>query len=768
MMKKVIEARIEELLGLLTLEEKIGMIHADGVFQSGGVKRLDIPPLIMSDGPMGVRKQFNKNDWINIGTTDDLVSYLPSNSALASTWNRDIAFETGQVLGAEARGRGKDVILAPGINIKRSPLCGRNFEYMSEDPKLIEEMVVPLIKGIQENDVAACVKHFAANSQETERLWVDTFVDERPLREIYFAGFKAAVQKGESYTLMGAYNRLRGEHCSQSKYLLTEILRDEWNFDGAVISDWGAIHDTKNAAESGLDIEMSVTPDFDDYYMAKPLLKAVKNGEIEEGFLDKKIKNILRTLYRLNLMGEGKENRKSGTYNAPIHRERILNGARESIILLKNEDNRLPLKRNTLKTLAVIGRNAEMIHSNGGGSAEIKALYEISPLMGLKTKLGGNVEVKYAKGYYIPSKKDVKELNWQQHSLEREKALTEAQKAEARAKQGLTEKEIITQRRLLLEEAVALAKETDEVIIIGGLNHDFDVEGQDRKDMLLPYGQDTLIEEILKVNPNTIITMIAGSPVQMSAWSSRAKAIVWSWYAGMESGTALADVLFGDVNPSGKLPETLPKKLEDSPAHKFGEFGTTKTVTYQEGLYVGYRYYDSYQVEPEFCFGHGLSYTSFEYKDLQVLVKERVLPVPVPDGRAEAKEEIPDEMDKKVDAGNAVGIKEDEEVEVTIAVTVKNTGAVDGAEAIQVYVSDIVASVERPVQELKGFTKVFLKAGEERIVTVTLHKNAFGFYDTDQKCFKAEAGEFEIRVGSSSRDLRAAKTIKLSMEYQYQ
>jgi len=303
-MKKVDERRIEDLLSQLTLEEKINMIHGVAIFHSGGVPRLGIPPLKMSDGPMGVRKEFAYDSWINVGTTDDLVSYLPSNSALASTWSRDLAYKTGKVLGAEARGRGKDVILAPGINIKRSPLCGRNFEYMSEDPRLVEELVVPLVKGIQENDVAACVKHLAANNQETDRLEVDTYVDQRSLREIYLPGFKAAIDKGESHTIMGAYNRLYGEFCSQSRYLLTELLRDEWGYDGAVISDWGAVHDTKEAAESGLDIEMSVTANFDDYYMANPLLEAVRNGEIKEEYIDKKIRNILRTMLRLNMLGE--------------------------------------------------------------------------------------------------------------------------------------------------------------------------------------------------------------------------------------------------------------------------------------------------------------------------------------------------------------------------------------------------------------------------------------------------------------------------------
>ncbi len=731
-MKKVNEKKIEALLKELTLEEKVRILHGAGLFESGGVERLGIPPVKMSDGPMGVRKEFDRANWINIGTTEDLVSYLPSNSALASTWSRGLAKEAGKVLGEEARGRGKDVILAPGINIKRSPLCGRNFEYMSEDPKLIEELAVPFIQGIQEFDVAACVKHFAVNSQETERLWVDTLVSDRALREIYFPGFQAAVERGETYTLMGAYNRLRGEHCCESKYLLGDILREEWGFDGAVISDWGAVHDTMGAAEAELDIEMSVTPNFEDYYMAQPLLNAVRNGEIEEAFLDRKVRNILRTMLRLNMLGEESEFRKSGTYNTPEHREALLKTAREAVILLKNEDKRLPLQKKGLKTIAVIGRNAEVIHSSGGGSAEIKALYEISPLMGLKKALGGNVEVKYAKGYYIPPKQREKELNWQHHSLERDGGISDEEQEKLRKRQEEIAEETNYQEEQLLNEALKLAAEADEVIVAGGLNHDFDVEGQDRSNMLLPYHQDRLIEEVLKVKPNAVIVMIAGSPVQMSTWAHQAKAIVWSWYAGMEGGTALAEVLLGEVNPSGKLPETIPYALSDAPAHVLGDFGKLDTLTYHDDIYVGYRYYDTYQKEPLFCFGHGLSYTEFEYGEPQAAVRE-----------------------------------ETDQATVTIEFPVRNIGVMDGAEIIQVYVSDLKASVNRPVQELKGFEKVFLKAGEEKNVILRLNEKAFGFYDVNRNCFKAEAGEFELRIGSSSRDIRQKQSVTLSQEYLY-
>lgn len=750
-MKKVDETRIEELLIQLTLEEKIRMVHGVGLFMTGGVERLGIPPLKMADGPMGVRKEFAQDSWINIGTTDDYVTYLPSNSALAATWNVKLAYLTGKVLGAEARGRGKDVILAPGINIKRSPLCGRNFEYMSEDPKLTEELVVPLIQGIQENDVAACVKHFVANNQETERLWVDTDMDERTLREIYFPGFKAAIEQGESHTIMGAYNLLYGEHCSQSKYLLNQILREEWEYDGAVISDWGAIHDTKAAAESGLDIEMSVTSNFDEYYMANPLLEAVKKGEIEESLIDIKIRNILRTMLRLKMLGEENSSRKSGTYNAVQHREAALNVARESIILLKNEEHRLPLQKKILKKIAVIGQNGEQLHASGGGSAEIKALYEISPLMGIKTKLGGNSEVKYAKGYYIPTKEE-KELNWQQHSIDRtsEPTIDETEKS------NQAQEVMKRQQDQLFQEAVALAKETEEVIFIGGLNHDYDVEGQDRQDMKLPYGQEELIQALLAVNPNTVIVIMAGSPVEMNSWAKKAKAIVWCWYAGMEGGNALAQVLLGEVNPSGKLPETIPMKQSDSPAHKVNEFGHKDKVTYKEGVFVGYRYYDTYGITPEFAFGHGLSYTTFTYRDIEITVHEEA---DTSDADGQNMMEETKNRDSKSTTKNNLTVQ--------VEFILKNSGTRDGAETVQVYVSEKEASLERPLQELKGFTKVFLKAGEESRVSVTLHTNAFGFYDTKEKCFRVNPGEFQIRIGSSSRDIRLSNTIKLAKGYLY-
>lgn len=722
-MKENFEKQVEELLAQLTLDEKISMIHGAGLFRTEGVERLGIPPLKSSDGPMGVRNEFDNKHWVALGLTDDFVSYLPSNSALASTWNTELAKKAGQVLGEEARGRGKDVILAPGINIKRSPLCGRNFEYMSEDPKLIEKLTVPLIQGIQENDVAACVKHFAVNSQETDRLWVDTVVDERTLRELYLPGFEAAVKEADTYSLMGAYNLLNGAHCCENKELLDKLLREEWGYDGTVISDWGAVHKTKEAAECTLDVEMSVFDNFDDYILAKPLKEAIEKGEIEERHVDDKVRNILRMMFRLKMIGEQAEERKAGTYNTPEHRQAILEAARESIILLKNEDNRLPIQTKGLKKIAVIGCNGEQIHSNGGGSAEIKALYEISPLMGLKTKLGGNVEVKFAKGYYIAEKENAGDENWQAASLEDQKS--EEYKAAMKEKEEKEKKraeEIRVKSRELLEEAVKLAEECEEVIFVGGLNHDWDVEGFDRPDMKLPYGQDELIEALLKVNPNTVLTFVAGSPVDMSRFADKAKAILWCYYAGMESGNALAEVLLGKVNPSGKLAETFPKHYEDCVTAKNGEFAKEGRVEYKEGVFVGYRYFEKEKIEPLFCFGHGLSYTEFTYRDLQVSVEGRT---------------------------------------AKVTLIVENTGNTAGAEIVQVYVADKEASVERSVKELKGFEKVFLQPGESKTVTVLLGERDFAFYDVEKKAFTVEAGAFEIQVGASVEDVRLRKTIEI-------
>ena len=708
--EKINYEKIEEIISELKLEEKVAMVHAAGLFRNGSVERLGIPSLYMSDGPMGVRNEFPNASWVPVGNTDDYVTYLPSISALACTWNRNLAYEEGNILGKEARGRGKDIILAPGINIVRSPLGGRNFEYMSEDPYLTAQLAVPYIKGVQENDVAACVKHFAVNSQETERLNVDVVIDERAVREIYLPAFEAAVKEGNSYSIMSAYNKLWGLHCSHNKWLLRDVLEKEWGYDGVLVSDWSAISDTKLAAEAGMDIEMSVTDNFDEYFFANPLIKAVKEGEIKEELIDEKVRKILKLMYRLNMFSD---ERKSGEYNSFESRRKTLDIARESVILLKNEENLLPLSKK-VKKVAVIGQNANIRHCEGGGSAEVKSLYEVTPLMGIKMLLGGNCEVAYAKGYT--------------HDFNKRKAVN--------------------------EEAIELAKNSDVVIFIGGLKHtkeDFslfqnalhstkednmvvniDSEGNDKTDMKLPYNQDEIINSLLEVNPNTIVVITAGSPVDMSSWVDKSKALVNVSYNGMEGGRALEEVLFGDVNPSGKLTVTIPKKLEDSPAHSIGEFPGKAQVRYDEGIFVGYRYFSTYDVEPQFVFGHGLSYTEFRYNDIKVNLTE-----------------------------------ENEKINATVKFKVTNIGEKEGAEVAQVYVNDVESSVKRPVIELKGFEKVRLMPGESKEVTINLDKKSFAFYSDEENSWIVEDGKFNILIGSSSTDIRLEESINIKSKYKF-
>ncbi len=709
------EQKIEQLLSQLTLEEKLDMIHGAGLFRTEGVERLDIPAFYFSDGPHGVRAEFHNSKWIAAGNDDDYVSYLPCNSALASTWNRELAYASGSVLGEEARGRGKDMILAPGINIKRSPLCGRNFEYLTEDPYLAGEMAVQIIKGIQQHDVSACVKHFAVNSQETDRLMVDTLVDERTLREIYLPAFKKAVQEGGSYSLMGAYNKLNGEHCCENPVLLDEILRKEWGFDGTVVSDWAAVHRTREAAEISLDVEMSVTDDFDNYYLANPLKELIQKGELEESLVDEKVRNILRMMYRLKILGEEKELRSAGAYNTPEHRQAMLEVARESVILLKNEAKKLPLEQKKIKKLAVIGQNAKVLHAYGGGSSEIKALYEINPLMGMKMLLGGNTKVCYAPGYVIPTKEQESEVNWQQDSVNLETIAALQVPVELR---DFTNTE---EGKHLLKEAVALAGECDEVIFVGGLNHDYDTEGNDRGSMKLPYGQDKVIEALLQVKPDMTIVIVAGSPVEMP-WKEQAKAIVWSYYAGMETGTALAEVLLGKVNPSGKLAETFPYSYEDTPTGKNGEFGKPGKVEHKEGVFVGYRYYESKDVKASYPFGYGLSYTEFVLEDLTV-------------------------------SAEGGSVSKDATGDINVSLTVRNIGSREGAEVVQLYTGPAEKSDEHPVKELKNFVKVFLEAGKSQKVEMKLTAEDFAHYDIEKKAFVTKPGTYKIMVGTSVKDI---------------
>lgn len=695
------KTKARDLTAKLTLDEKIAIVHAAGLFRNGYAERLGIPSLKMDDGPMGVRAELHNDNWAPLYNTRDYVTYLPSGSAVASTWNPDLARATGEVLGEEARGRGKDVILGPSINIKRSPLCGRNFEYMSEDPVLTATQGVAYIQGVQESDVAACAKHYAVNSQETDRLDVDETVSERALREIYLPAFEAAVHDGGVLSVMGAYNLVNGTKCCEHKQLLDDILRDEYGFDGFVVSDWSAVRDTKASAEVGMDVEMSVTPNFDDYYFANPLKKAVENGEVKESDVDVKVERVIAVMDALHMLGDARATRKPGRYATIDHAAKALEIARESIVLLKNDENLLPLDEHGMTRLLVIGANADRIHSNGGGSAVIKALHEISPLLGLNGELGGNVDIEYVLGY------DAKQVNqdesWQEESLENSKG--------SDAKDELHAHEL---REEAVAKARAYAAAGDPVLFIGGLDHEHDLEGRDRTDMRLPYGQDELIEALLEAAPNTILVFVAGSPIEMP-WADKAKAIVWNWYAGCESGAALAEVLFGRVNPSGHLPETFPIALTDEPAHRIGTFGLEGHVDYAEDIYVGYRYFDTRQVPVLFPFGHGLSYTDFAFRDLDVR-------------------------------------QMDDEIRVTF--TVENIGDCAGKAVAQVYLGLEGTGEDRPAKELKGFAKVELDAGEFREVTVAMPAAKALRYWSNESGAYALAPEASVFVGESVEDIR--------------
>jgi beta-glucosidase len=684
------EGQIDSLMEQMTLQEKVDMIHASSAFTSGGVARLGIPEIMMSDGPHGVRHEHTRYYDKAVGARDSS-TYLPVGTALAATWNPKLGYQFGYVLGRESAFRGKDIILGPGLNIIRDPRNGRNFEYMTEDPFLNGRMAVGYIKGVQEQGVAVSAKHYIANSLEYQRQLVNVEMDDRTLREIYLPGFKAAVQEGGALTVMAAYNKFRGHWSAQSKFLLNDVLKDEFGFQGLVMSDWDAVNNTMAAVEAGIDIEMGTdlsqewqNPDYGGFNLGDTLVGLVENGTVDVALIDDKVRRILRVMHSIHMFSG---DRPTGAYSTPEHQQIARDIAEEAIVLLKN-DGVLPLEQGGIKTLTVIGANADRKHAGAGGSSQVKAFYEVTALEGLQNLVGNHVAITYAPGYEIAR--------------------------DAKANAGL------------IQQAVSAAAGADAVIYVGGLIHGYtdawednayDAEVLDKPDMMLPFGQEELIQAVLAANPNTVVVLQSGGPVDMSAWVNSARAIVQAWYAGMEGGNALAGILFGDVNPSGKLPMTFPKKLADSPAHALATYPDENLlIEHTEGLYVGYRYFDSFEVEPAFAFGHGLSYTSFDFSDLSV-------------------------------QKNADG------VEVTLTVT--NSGQSAGAEVIQVYVKDDVSSLERPAKELKAFEKLHLDSGASQTVTVELAKDAFSFYDPAQASWVLEPGDFTILVGSSSRDIRA-------------
>ena len=703
--KVQMEKRIEKLIKKMTLEEKVGLLHGNSKFYVAGVERLGSPEWSLSDGPHGVRAEINRHDWAYAGWTNDSASYFPTGTAFAAAWNPELAYRRGEVLGEEARWRKKDVLLGPGVNIIRSPLCGRNFEYMSEDPYMNSVLAVAYIKGLQSRDVACSVKHFAVNNQETNRTTVDVECSERALREIYLPAFKAAVQEGGALTVMAAYNKFRGEFCAENNYLVRKILRNEWGFDGVYVTDWGAAHSTVPSMEAGLDLEMGTLIDkYEDWYYANPLIEAVKSGKVPMSLVDEKVGDVLRVMIKTNVL-DPKKRFGPGSMNTKEHQQATYDAAAEAIVLLKNQNNLLPLDFSSIKSLAVIGDNATRKHSNGGLSSEIKAVYEVTPLEALRAKWGDKVDIRFAQGY--------------------EKLSTFVEGSNNGQSSG-TFSSKTQESDALLKEAVEVARTSDVALLVCGLNHDYDTESFDRLNMDIPYGQVELIQEVVKANPRTIVVMIAGSPLNMAAVDICSPAIVWAWFNGMEGGNALVDVLSGKVNPSGKMPFTTPVSLDQSPAHALGNFpGRDLKVNYEEDILVGYRWFDTKGLPVVYPFGYGLSYTTFDYSNLNT------------------DKETYDQADT---------------IQATFTLT--NTGDREGAEVAQLYVSDPVCSVMRPVKELKGFKKVFLKPGESRRITLDIPVSSLAFYSEAQSQFVVEPGEFILQLGASASDIKQ----KISVE----
>ena len=712
-----IEDRVEDALSRMTLEEKVALCHAQSKFSSAGVPRLGIPELWMSDGPHGVRPEINWNDWGHAGWTNDSVTAFPALTALAATWNPALSAAYGKNVGEEARYREKDVLLGPGVNIYRTPLNGRNFEYMGEDPYLASVMVVPYVQELQKNGVAACVKHFALNNQERWRGNINVDVSDRALYELYLAAFKAAVQQGGAWTVMGAYNKVWNQHCCHNKRLLEDILRGEWGFDGAVITDWGGAHDTREAALNGLDIEMGsftngLTSEseftYNDYYLARPFLELIRKGEVLESVADDKARRILRLIFRTAM----NTRKPFGSLHSPEHYAAAKAIGDESIVLLKNSGI-LPLDPAAGKRILVVGDNATRVLTNGGGSSELKVKDYISPLDAITAVFGAD-NVDYARGYAAGPP-----------MYDRDEPVPAAVQDSLRA------------------EAVARAAKADVVVYVGGLNKNAfqDCEGQDRTSYGLPFGQDALIEALVKANPNVVIANISGNAYAMP-WADSVPAILHTSYLGTMGGASIVDVLAGRVNPSGKLPYSIPVRLEDCAAHSFGTdsypgvesesgdvlFGVcAPQQRYEEDVLVGYRWHDTKKVPARYAFGHGLSYTSFAYGKPVLSAKEM-----------------------KADGGK-----------LTVTVPVSNTGSREGAEVVQLYVGDDKASVLRPVKELKGFEKVTLAPGETRDVTFTVTPEMLAFFDADAHAWRTEPGTFTLYLGGSSALTPAKAKFKL-------
>ncbi|MGA2853261.1 MAG: glycoside hydrolase family 3 C-terminal domain-containing protein [Verrucomicrobiota bacterium] len=684
-----VEKRVDDLLSRMTLEEKISQVHADSKFSTAAVPRLGIPRRWFDDGPHGVREDVGPYSWNAVGGNNDYATWLPALGALGSTWNVDLATAYGDVIGQEARARDKDVMLAPIVDIARTPLCGRIYEYLGEDPYLNARFGVNYIEGLQSNGVAACIKHFVGNNQECGRETMNMDFDERTLREIYLPPFEAAVKEAHIWSVMGAYAKFRGEHCAYNDYLINHLLKGEWQFPGFVISDWSGTYGTRESALGGLDVEMGTLVGSEEpsaykrFFLAQPFLDGIRAGNYPVSLLDDKVRRSLRVMIATGVF----DPRPPGSINTPEHQAVARRIAEESMVLLKNDNRALPLNLAGLKSVAVIGENAVRHNANGFFGAGVKTLYEITPLDGIKQFVGDKAGVTYSAGY---------------------------------AKDGGGAN--------LVAEAVAAARRADVAIVVAGLSHVRyqDDEGWDRTNLCLPYGQDELIRQVAQANPRTVVVLVSGPAIEIGSWLGQVPAVLQAHYSGMEGGHALARILFGEVNPSGKLTVTYQKRLADSPAHALGTYpGTNGTLFYKEGLLVGYRWFDAKKIEPEFPFGFGLSYTTFEYSNLKLI---------------------------PADGTNEI---------VTAQFEIKNTGKVAGAEVAQLYVHEENPSLMRPEKELKGFKKVFLQPGETQTVSIPLDLRALAYFDPAKAGWVAEAGDYQIQIGSSSRDLRLKEPFHL-------
>ncbi len=717
-----VEYRIDDALSRMTLAEKIRIIHAQSKFSSAGVPRLGFPDFWTDDGPHGVRPDVLWDEWEQAGQTNDSCVAFPALTCLAATWNPRMSRLYGEVLGEEARYRGKDMILGPGVNIYRTPLNGRNFEYMGEDPYLASVMVVPYIQGLQSKGVSACVKHYCLNNDEEYRHQVNVIVSDRALHEIYLPAFKAAVEQGKTWAVMGAYNLYKDQHNCHNQYTLNKILKGDWKFDGVVVSDWGGTHNTEQAVKNGLDMEfgswtngltMGASNAYDNYFLATPYLKGIQEGKYTTEELDDKVRRVLRLFYRTTM----NPSRPHGFLCSEYHYMTAEQIAEEGIVLLQNKNHVLPLNTQKVKRVLVVGENAVKMMTVGGGSSSLKVQREISPLDGLRARLAKEgVAVDYVRGY-------VGDVTGSYNGVTTGQDL----------KDNRSEEELVA-------EAVEKAKTADCVILFGGLNKSNyqDCEGHDRKQYELPYNQNALIEALAKANKNFVYVNISGNAVAMP-WKDRVPGIVQGWFLGSEAGEALAAVIMGDANPSGKLPFTWHNSLKEVGAHALNTYpgtwrqeggaavkGNIIDEEYKEGIYVGYRWTDKMKQKPLFAFGHGLSYTQFSISNLR--------------------------------ADKVYMTAEDS---ISFTVSVKNTGRCAGAETVQLYIRDVKTSVDRPYKELKGFQKVYLQPGEAQEVTITIDKMALSFYDETISAWKAEPGQFEALVGNASDNLKLKTSFEL-------